>query len=85
MGKETLACQERQKESGLFNLKRRLKGGLLATYNHPRGTYGEDRARLVAGAPEQGNGQKLEHRKLHNFCVRQTYFTMGVIEQWNRL
>ena len=53
--------QERLRKSGLFSLKKRkLKGDLLAVYNYRRGSYGEDGARLMAGAPEWGRRQWTE-------------------------
>lgn len=36
------------------------KGWLLVVYNHLRGSYGEDGARLTAGAAEQGRRQRTE-------------------------
>lgn len=52
--------QERLRESGLFSIKKRRLNGDLALYSYLRGSYGEDRARLVAGTPEQGRRQWTE-------------------------
>lgn len=56
-----MTYQERLRESGLFNhKKRRLKVHLLAVYNYLRGSDGENGARLAAGAPEQDRRQWTE-------------------------
>jgi len=39
---------------------------------------------LASSGRTSGNGQKLEHRKLHA-NARKKFFTVGMMEHWHRL
>uniref|UniRef100_A0A8B9DSV2 Reverse transcriptase domain-containing protein n=1 Tax=Anser cygnoides TaxID=8845 RepID=A0A8B9DSV2_ANSCY len=87
-GLEHLPYEERLRDLGLFSLeKRRLGGDLINVYKYLRCGIQRDLANLfsvVCGDRTRGNGHKMEHRK---FCtnMRKNFFTVRVMEHWNRL
>jgi len=87
-GLEHLSHEERLRELGLFNLKkRRLRGDLMNAYEYLKCGYKEDGARLLPVVPSdrtRGNGHKMKDRKFH-LNMRKNFFTLRVTEPWNRL
>jgi len=87
-GLEHLSYAERLRELGFFSLeKRRLRGDLINASKYLMSGCQQDGARLSTVVPSdrtRGTGHKLKHRKFH-LNTRKCFFTLRVMEHWNRL
>ena len=84
---EHLPYVERLRDLGMFSLEtRRLRGDLINAYKYLMCRSQVGGARLFSQVPSdmtKGNGQNVEHRKLH-WNMRKSFFTLRVVEVWDR-
>jgi len=87
-GLEYLSYENRLRELGLFSLeKRRLRGDLLAAFQHLKGAYRKDGEGLftrVCRDRTRGNGCKLKEGRFRS-AIRKKIFTIRVVRHRNRL